>query len=88
MLRSMLRGRMPRKRQWARMALWRVPVAQHRSEGSLSKAKARIVGQAVLVTFAATGKSDPPSRAEQMVHRTAITILAQQIDPHRISNPT
>ena len=87
MLRSRLRGRMPRKRQWARMALWRVPVAQHRSEGSLSKAKARIVGQAVLVTFAATRKSDPPSRAERMHQPTQTTHRTQQSNQQRITLP-
>ncbi len=64
MLRSRFRGRTPRKRRWDRTSLRRVPAEQYRSEGSLSAAKTRIVGQAVLVTFAATGKSDPPSRAE------------------------
>ena len=48
------------------MVLRSVPAERHRSEGSLSAAKTRIAGQAVLVTFAAIGKSDPPSRAEMM----------------------
>ena len=46
------------------MVLRSVPAKRHRSEGSRSEAKTRIPGQAFLVTFAATGKSDPPSRAE------------------------
>ena len=57
-----------------------------KAEGSQSEAKTRILGQAFLVTFAATGKSDPPSRAEQMVQLTEITNLTQQINQQQISN--
>jgi len=53
------------------MALRGVPVEWHRNEGSLSAAKTRMMGQAVLVTFAATGKSDTPSRAEQMYQQNS-----------------
>ena len=64
------------------MALWRAPAKRHRSEGTRRTAPGRIVGQAFLVTFVpagqgATGKSDPPSRAEQMLQRFTQIVDAQ-----------
>ena len=46
------------------MALRSVPLEWRWSERTRSEAQGRMQGQAFLVTFSATGKSDPPSRAE------------------------
>lgn len=58
MLRSRFRGRTPRKRRWDRTSLRRACGAIP-ERGKSERKKTRIVGQRVLVTFAATGKSDP-----------------------------
>ncbi len=47
------------------MALRGVPLEWRWSERTRSEAQGRMAGQAFLVTFVATDKSDPPSRAEQ-----------------------
>ncbi len=47
------------------MALRGVPLERRWSERTRSEAQGRMAGQAFLVTFVATDKSDPPSRAEQ-----------------------
>ena len=48
------------------MALRGVPLERRWSERTLREAQGRMVGQAFLVTFVATDKSDPPSRAEPL----------------------
>ncbi len=58
------------RRDGPRMALRGVPLERRWSERTRSEAQGRMQGQAFLVTFSVTGKSDPPSRAEQMHQQT------------------
>ena len=54
-----------------------VPAERYWSEGTRSTAQGRMMGQAVLVTFVATDKSNPLSRAEQM-HQQDTSIRASK----------
>ena len=68
------------------MALRNVPAELHRSEGTRRVATGRIVGQALLVTFPATGKSDPPSRAEEICQSARLPVRRSH-NQSRIANP-
>ena len=74
-----------------RMALRGVPAERHRSEGARSAAQGRMMGQAFLLTFAATpGKSDTPGRAEQSYQPSVATAASKRAKGHGlpIRNPS
>ena len=54
------------------MPLRAVPLERHRSEGTRSAAQGRNVGTAVLLTFAAIGKSESPGWAKQESQQNSI----------------